>query len=71
MTNEEALTLLQEYADALHTALETTAFAKAMLTFPGEATWDSVKSVASSAGHLNDLGRRIQALPDVFEDIFP
>lgn len=69
MDNDGALELLQEYADALHLAIETTAWAKAMLTYPGEATWDSVKSVASSAETLTSLGQRVQALPDLFADI--
>ena len=71
MSNRQALLLLEQYAEALHAAIEATAYAKAMLTHGGEAIWDSVKDVAGSAATVHHLSDRVVLLREHYEEIVP
>lgn len=70
-TNEEALELLEEFATQAQTAVQTAVWAQAYLTEGGEATWDAVKSVATSAELLADIASRVRLLPECYDDITP
>jgi len=73
MTNQEAIELLQQFADTAGNAVQTATWASAFLTEGGEATWDAIKSVALSAQLLSEQAERIVSLTEdeVFHQIIP
>lgn len=71
MTNEEAVTLLDEFTVTASSAVQAAVWASAFMQHGGEATWDAVKSVSSVAETLRDQAARVSSLPDHFGTAAP
>lgn len=71
MTNQEAVALLHDYIETSQRAVRAGVEAQTLLTHPGEATWDAVKYVVSTAQSLQELATKVEGLPDHFSEILP
>jgi len=73
MTNQEAIELLEQFAETASTAVQTAVWASAFLTEGGEPTWDAIKSVALSAQLLAEQSKAIVRFTEdeIFEQIIP
>ena len=71
MDNQEALNLLNEFADAASDAVKAAVWAGAFLQEGGTPTWDATKSVSTHAETLATLALQVAKLRDQFDDIAP
>jgi hypothetical protein len=69
MTNEQALTLLDEYVEAAAHAVLVGTWARAFLQETGGPTWDAVKDVARSGERLRLLGQKVAELETRYEEV--
>lgn len=70
-TNEEALELLQEFAETASKSVMAAVWAEAFLTEGGVPTWDAVKSVATLANQLSIIADKVGTLDLVYDEISP
>lgn len=71
VTPDEAQVRLGEFIESCQDAIRAAVWAQAMLSYPGEATWDAVKGVAASAARLSEPAQRIGELPGRYTEILP
>lgn len=71
MTNQEALTLLDEFTETASRAVQAAVWARAFLQEGGEPTWDAVKCVSDTAAYLSSQAVRVAQLRDHYEEVIP
>lgn len=71
MTNEDALTHLEELVREASLIVQQAVWAQAFLSYGGEATWDAVKDVSRAAGDLALTAQNVAKFEARFEEIIP